>query len=140
MALWRIISEIHSDIGCGFLFTFRTNYDSMVCHLRDKPRYWLKIVISSYPGCIRRTHQGALVGVFAIWHPGWCCKNYSAVATLWWKKMEHTYNPLHRIPACNGQTVTETDSLSRHSPRYARGRPATTTTVLQLPDGAWLLH
>ena len=36
-------------IGCGFLFAFHSNYGSILHHLRDKARYWWKIVIFSYP-------------------------------------------------------------------------------------------
>jgi len=40
--------------GCGFLFTFHSNYGSTLHHLRDKARYWLKIVIFFTPLCISR--------------------------------------------------------------------------------------
>jgi len=32
-------------LGCGFLFDFYSNYGSILHHLRDKARYWSKIVI-----------------------------------------------------------------------------------------------
>jgi len=33
----------------GFLFAFHSNYGSILHHLRDKARYWSKIVIFSTP-------------------------------------------------------------------------------------------
>ena len=32
-------------LGCGFLFAFHSNYGSILHQLRDKARYWSKIVI-----------------------------------------------------------------------------------------------
>ena len=44
------ITQGHSSgtirkLGCGFLFGFRSNYGSILHHLRDKARYWSQIVI-----------------------------------------------------------------------------------------------
>jgi len=39
----------HSKARCGFLFAFHSNYGSILHHLRDKAKYWSKIVIFSYP-------------------------------------------------------------------------------------------
>jgi len=39
--------------GYGFLFPFHSNYGRILYHFRDTARYWLKIVIFSYP-CIYR--------------------------------------------------------------------------------------
>jgi len=36
-------------LGCGFLFTFHSNYGSSLHHFRDKARYWSKIVIFHNP-------------------------------------------------------------------------------------------
>ena len=36
-------------LGSGFAFAFHSNYDSILHRLRDKGRYWSKIVIFSYP-------------------------------------------------------------------------------------------
>jgi len=36
-------------LGCGFLFAFHSNYGSILHSLQDKTRYWLKIVILSFP-------------------------------------------------------------------------------------------
>ena len=36
-------------LGCVFLFAFHSNYGSILHHLRDKVRYWSKVVINSYP-------------------------------------------------------------------------------------------
>jgi len=41
-------------LGCGFLFAIHGNYGSILHQFRDKARYWSKIVIFSYPPCIRR--------------------------------------------------------------------------------------
>jgi len=35
--------------GCGFLFAFHSNYGSILYYIRDKPGYWSKFVIFSYP-------------------------------------------------------------------------------------------
>jgi len=35
--------------GYSFLLAFHSNYGSILYHLRDKARYWSKIVIDSYP-------------------------------------------------------------------------------------------
>jgi len=37
------------NVGCGFLFAFRSNYGCVLHHFRDKARYWLKIVMFSCP-------------------------------------------------------------------------------------------
>jgi len=31
-------------LGCGFLFTFHSNYGSIMHQFRDKARYWSKVV------------------------------------------------------------------------------------------------
>ena len=36
-------------LGCGFLFAFHSNYDSILSHFGDKARYWSKIVIFHTP-------------------------------------------------------------------------------------------
>jgi len=36
-------------LGCGFLFAFHSNYGSILHHLRDKARYWSKIMIFHTP-------------------------------------------------------------------------------------------
>ena len=48
------ITQGHSSgtirkLGCGFLFGFRSNYGSILHHLRDKARYWSQIVIIHTP-------------------------------------------------------------------------------------------
>jgi len=40
--------------GCGFVFTFHSNYGFVLHQFRDNAGYWSKIVIISYPPCIRR--------------------------------------------------------------------------------------
>jgi len=42
-----------------FLFAFRSNYGSILHHLRDKARYWSKIVIFSYPLAFGAPIRGA---------------------------------------------------------------------------------
>ena len=63
-------NRYHSNrmLGCGFLFTFHSNYRSLLHHLRDKARYWSKIVICSYPHCIRSPVQGI---TSEYCHPVW---------------------------------------------------------------------
>ena len=48
---------------CGFLFAFHSNYGSILHHLRDKARYWSKIVIFFIPCCIRRPCSGVPVRI-----------------------------------------------------------------------------
>jgi len=43
-------------LGCGFLFAFHSNYGSILHHLWNKARYWLKIVIFSYPLAFEYCH------------------------------------------------------------------------------------
>ena len=52
-------------LGCGFLFAFhsRPNYGSILHHLRDKARYWSKIVIFSYPLAFDIPVRGVPVGM-----------------------------------------------------------------------------
>ena len=45
-------------LGRGFLFTFHSNYGSVLHHFRDKARYWWKILIIFIPSCIRRPRWG----------------------------------------------------------------------------------
>jgi len=52
--------------ACSFLFAFHSNYGSILHHLQDKARYWSKIVIFSYPHCIRRPRYGGLRRNIAI--------------------------------------------------------------------------
>jgi len=42
-------SNWYRSKACSFLFAFRSNYGSILHHLRDKARYWWTIVIFSYP-------------------------------------------------------------------------------------------
>jgi len=49
------ITQSHSNryhskaVRCGFLFAFHSNHGSVLHHLRDKARYWSKIVIFHNP-------------------------------------------------------------------------------------------
>jgi len=62
MTLKRSLKVIQTGtirkLGCGFLFAFHSNYGSVFHQLRDKARYWSKIVIFFIPLCIRRPLLG----------------------------------------------------------------------------------
>ena len=45
--------------GNGFQFAFYSNYSHILCHFRDKARYWSKTAMFSYPYCIRRLLGGS---------------------------------------------------------------------------------
>ena len=57
---WNLSKVIQNDttrkLGYGFLFAFRSNYGSILHHLRDKARYRSTIVI--LPPCICRPVRG----------------------------------------------------------------------------------
>ena len=44
-----IQTGIIRELGSGLLFASYSNYGSILHHLRNKARYWSKIVIFSYP-------------------------------------------------------------------------------------------
>jgi len=52
------LNRYHSKLGCGFLLAFHSNYGSVLHHLRNKARYWSKIVIFSYPLAFGAPVQG----------------------------------------------------------------------------------
>ena len=85
---------------------------ALSCFMSGKTRYWLKIVIFSYP-CIRRLRQGVPVGILLY---RLVRKNQNGVATRRLKKFDDVFSRFDRIPACDGRTV----SLRQHSPRYAQ--------------------
>ena len=87
-------------LGCGFLFAFHSNYGSILQQFRDKARYWLQIVIFSYP-----LHSAPPLGGFRrnIAIPFFAEKlEWLGYPTV--KIFEDMYNRLHRIPACGGRT------------------------------------
>ena len=45
------VTQCHSirKLGCGFLFAFHSNYGFILRHLRDRARYWSKIMIFFIP-------------------------------------------------------------------------------------------
>ena len=45
MSLKMIQTSTIRKVVCGFLFAFYSNYGSILHHVRDKARYWWKIVI-----------------------------------------------------------------------------------------------
>jgi len=49
--------------GCGFLFAFHSNYGSILHRLRDKAKYWSKIVIFSYALAFGAPVRGIPVGI-----------------------------------------------------------------------------
>ena len=67
MTLKRSLKVIHTGtirkLRCGFLFAFHSNYGSILRHLRDKARYWSKIVIFSYPLIFAPPVMGVPVGI-----------------------------------------------------------------------------
>jgi len=76
----------------------------------------LKIVIISYPPCIRRPRSGGSHQNIAI---PLGTEKLEWRATWRWKTSEDLCNRLDTIPACDRQTDRQTDILPRHSPRYA---------------------
>ena len=64
---WRSLKVIQvgtvRKLGCGFLFAFHSNCGSVLHYLRDKARYWSKIVIFFKPFCNRRFVRGVPVGI-----------------------------------------------------------------------------
>jgi len=86
-------------LWCGFLFAFLSNYGSILHHLRDKARYWSKIVIFSYPLVFDAHVRGVAVGILPsrlVW------ENFNGGATRWWKNFEDMCNRWDSIPACGG--------------------------------------
>jgi len=53
-------------LGCGFLFTFHSNYGSILHHLRDKARSLWKTVIFSYPLALNAPVRGVAIGIL-VW-------------------------------------------------------------------------
>ena len=80
MTLKRILKVIQTGtvqtLGCGFLFAFHSNYGSVLHHLRDKVRYWSKIVIFSYPLAFDAPvrvggHRRTIAIPFGVGKPKW---------------------------------------------------------------------
>jgi len=97
------VTQGHSNgtirkLGCGFLYAVHSNYGSMLLQLRDKARYWSKVVIFSYS-----LHSTPPLGgprpPVGILPPHLVWKNYPTV-----KNFEVMYNRLGTIPACDRRT------------------------------------
>jgi len=95
----------HSKVGCGFVFAFHSNYDSILYDFRDKARYWSKIVIFSYSlafnALVRGLHRNTAIPSGVDKLEWW--------ATRRWTNFDDTYNRLDRILACVRQTDRRTD-------------------------------
>jgi len=68
MSLKIIQTGTNRNIWCGFLFAFHGNYGSILHHLRDKVRYWLKIVIFHTP---LHSTPPVRIGASEYCHPVW---------------------------------------------------------------------
>jgi len=107
MTLKRSLKVIQTGtirkLGCGFLFAFHSNYGSIMHHLRDKARYWSKIVIFSYLPLHSAPPLDLSPSEYR--HHVWCGKKLE-----WWvystvkKIFEDMCNRLDSIQACDGQT------------------------------------
>ena len=110
-------------LGFGFLFAFYSNYGSLLHHLRDKARYWSKIVIFSYPFAFDAPFRGFLS---EYCHSVWYEKTRMVELTdgeIFLRMCITVYNQYRRVT--DRQTDGQTDIL--HSPRYAyasRGKSA----------------
>ena len=64
-------------LGYGFLFTFYSNYGSILHQFRDKTRYWSKIVICSYPFAfdapVRGGPRRSIAIPYGMEKPKWWC-------------------------------------------------------------------
>ena len=84
------------DIDCKFLLAFNSNYGHILYHFEDEARHFSKIVIFSYPTCIRlpRPNTATTFGVETV--ERWV---YQVV-----KKSDDTFSHFHTILVCDGQT------------------------------------
>ena len=87
-------------LGCGFLFAFHSNYDSILHQFRDKAGYWSKVVIFSYPLAFDASLGGSQS---EYCHPVWCEKTRKAVLPDGGKNLNFQYNCLDRILVCDRQ-------------------------------------
>jgi len=96
----------HSKAWTRFLFTFHSNYGSILHHFRDKKRYWSKIVTFSYPFAFDSPVRG---GGFPseYCHPVLYGKA-RMVGLPDGKKIEDMFSSVDRILACGRRTDGQT--------------------------------